>query len=336
MSSGAPASPPADRPASRVIPGLVQVQVVNYLRTDLTLACIESIRRQTYANRRILVIDNASTEESRLCLQGAGGDFALIANKENLGWGAGHNAGFAYAGFPSDPEYYLVVNNDAELAPDCLSELVETLESHPGCAIASPMIYKDASRSAVDNVGFNLSYRYFVPLDWGYIAGDHRRHFRSGSRQVTWSDDTVSLMRRGPLLSAAGYDESFFMYVDETDLAYRLGRMGHAIRVNYRAVAYHGGKGSSRGEVSVFSLRCKFRNWYRFHRKHFGALHLPYVWLWLASMYLLKACQLVRSGRAGALAELTRALAGNQPLPGRSPRPPSPAPGKSRIGVAHD
>lgn len=330
MSPVAQAARSSGIPRPGVVPGLVQVQVVNYLRTDLTLSCIESIRRQTYANRRILVIDNASTVDSRKSLEGAGNDLTLIANERNLGWGAAHNAGFAYAGFGSDPEFYLVVNNDALLEPGCLSELVDTLESDPECAIASPMIYKDASRSAVDNVGFNLSYRYFLPLDWSYIARDHRRVIQAGTRRVTWSDDTVSLMRRGPLLDAAGYDREYFMYVDETDLAYRIGRMGHSIRVNYRAVAYHGGKGSSRGEISVFSLRCKFRNWYRFHRKHFGVLHLPYVWLWLASMYLLKAFQLIRSGRAGALAELTRALLRNAPLAGPDRREPA------TTGAIHD
>lgn len=293
------------------IPGLVQVQVVNYRRADLTLACLDSIRRQTYRNLRILLIDNASTPESRRLLSAAaeaGRDVALLAHEENLGWGAGHNAGFAYRGFATDPEHYLVVNNDAVLDPDCLGELVATLAEHPGCAAASPMIYKDASRRAADNVGYNLSYRFFVPLDWGYVTGDHARYARRGGRRVTWSDDTVSLMRRSALLAAGGYDEGYFMYVDETDLAYRLGRLGYSLRVNYRAIAYHGGKGSSRGAVSVFSLHCKFRNWRRFHRKHFGALHQPYAWAWLAAMFLLKAAQLLRAGRAADLAELTRVL----------------------------
>jgi len=310
-----PAGSAGPAPGNRAVtPGLVQVQVVNYRRADLTLACLESIRRQTYRNLRILLIDNASTPESRQTLAAAGRDVSLLAHEENLGWGAGHNAGFAYRGFETDPELYLVVNNDAVLDPDCLQELVATLAEHPECAVASPMIYKDASRKVVDNVGYNLSYRYFVPLDWGYVTGDHGRYARQGSRQVTWSDDTVSLMRRTALRAAGGYDEGYFMYVDETDLAYRLGRLGYAIRVNYRAVAYHGGKGSSRGAVSVFSLHCKFRNWLRFHRKHFGALHLPYAWAWLAAMFLLKAAQLLRAGRPAALAELASAL-----LRGRAP-----------------
>lgn len=313
-----------------VVPGLVQVQVVNYRRADLTLECLESIRRQTYRNFRLLVIDNASTSESRAALESRGRDFSLVANVDNLGWGAGHNAGFAWRGFATDPEFFLVVNNDAVLDPDCLAELVGTLAGDPGCAIASPMIYKDSTRTRVDNVGFDLSYRWFLPLDWAYIRGDHARHARRGSRRVTWSDDTVSLMRRADILEVGGYDPVYFMYVDETDLAYRLGKAGRSIRVNYRAAAYHGGKGSSGGEVSVFSLHCKFRNWARFHRKHFGPLHRPYAWLWLAAMFLVKSAGLLAAGRKKDLRELSRLLITGADLPRRPtlerPRPTSPSP----------
>jgi N-acetylglucosaminyl-diphospho-decaprenol L-rhamnosyltransferase len=291
--------------------GLVQVQIVNYRREDLTLACLTSVRRQSYAHQRILLIDNGATPESQAALQQVlrdPGDMRLLANVENLGWGAAHNRGFRLKEGGTLPEFFLVVNNDAVLDPECLTELVKTMREDPRCAVASPMIYKDESRTKPDNVGFNLSYRYFLPLDWGYVLGNHRRYFLQGSRQVTWSDDTVALFRGKPLLEAGGYDEDYFMYVDETDLAYRLHQAGYSIRVNYRATAFHGGKGSSHGRVSVFSLHCKFKNWLRFHRKHFGVWHAPYIWLWLTCMFAVKSARLFSEGRFVDWTRLSKGL----------------------------
>jgi GT2 family glycosyltransferase len=289
----------------KTVPGLVQIQVVNYRRADLTIACIESIKALKGGNRRLLVIDNASPDDSVAKLRAYDPGLAILVSPANVGWGGAQNQGRRYRGFGDLPEYILAVNSDAVLEPDSLEEMRKTMEAHPDCAVVAPLIYKDRSKRRIDNVGYNLSYRYFLPLDTARLFRDHSRHIGRGAREVSWSDDTVALMRAGMVEEAGGYDEGYFLYVDMTDLAYRLRLQGRKLWVCYRAVVYHSGKGSSGDGLSLFSLYHKFYGWWRFQNKYFSRLHLPYVVVWIGFMYAALGFKLYLTGRGRMHRELT-------------------------------
>ena len=286
--------------------GLVQIQIVNFRRWELTVECVESVKRLQGGGWRLLVIDNASPNDSVERLRAYDPGLAILQTGKNLGWGGAQNLGRAYRGFGTRAEFVLALNSDAQLDPDCLAELRKTLESDPRCAVAAPLIYKDRTRTRIDNVGYDLSYRYFLPLDRARWGRNHARYLGLGEREVTWTDDTVALMRAGPVDEAGGYDEGYFLYVDMTDLAYRLRMRGHTFKVCYRAVAYHAGKGSSGDGLSVFSLYHKFYGWWRFQNKYFPKSHRPYVIAWLACMYLALGLKRCLTGRGRMLFDLTR------------------------------
>jgi GT2 family glycosyltransferase len=254
----------------------------------------------------LLVIDNASPNDSVARLRAFDPGLAILETRENLGWGGAQNLGRRYAGFGTRAEYVLALNSDAELDPDCLGALRRALEGDPRCAVAAPLIYRDRARTKIDNVGYNLSYRYFLPLDRARWRRNHARYLASGEREVTWTDDTVALMRSDMVDEAGGYDEGYFLYVDMTDLAYRLRMRGRTFRVCYRAVAFHSGKGSSGDGLSAFSLYHKFYGWWRFQNKHFPKSHRPYVIAWMACMYIGIGLKLCLTGRGRILADLTR------------------------------
>lgn len=264
---------------------LVQIQIVNYNSWPMTMRCIQAMKRQSYSNYRIVVIDNNSTNDSLEKLKSCD-DIILIQSKKNLGWGGGHNLGFFNSIEPT-PDYFLTVNSDAILDTKCLKILVDTLEKHQECAIASPMIYKDYTKKKIDNVAYNLSYRFLFPIDLSRFTNNHSHHIKKGIRYVNWTDDVVALMRRGPILEIGGYDEEYFMYVEMTDMAYRLLRKGYIFVVNYEAIAYHKGKGSSGNSLSDFSIYYKLRNWLRFQRKFFPKYHLPYTIIWIITIYAI-------------------------------------------------
>ncbi len=289
-----------------MIQGLVQIQIVNYINWELTLKCVESLKKQTYKNYRILIIDNASPNDSFSQLRKYGSDFSLFQTQKNIGYGGAQNIGFFHHNFETEPEYYLTVNNDAILDKNCLFCLVETIRKYQDCAIASPVIYKDKIKNKIDNVGYNLSYKYFIPLDMARLTGDHSKYIRHGERKVTLTDDVVALMRREAIRSVRGYDESYFMYVETTDLTYRLKRKGYCFVVNYNAVAYHGGKGASKGLVNEFSLYYKLRNWIKFQRKHFPIYHMLYTVCWILIMYIYTIAKLLYHRRIYTIVQLNK------------------------------
>lgn len=288
--------------------GLVQVQIVNYVNWQSTISCIESIKQQTYDNHRLIVIENASPNDSLRQLKDYDPTLSILKSGKNLGWGAGLNLGFFNHGFDTNPEFFLTVNSDVVLEPDCLSKLVRTIHTSQDCAIVSPVIYEEPNSDRMDNVGFNLSYKYLVPFDLTKVTGSNRHWSLRGSRKVTWVSDTVALMRRSAILEAGGYDEQYFMYGQMTDLGYRLRQLGYGFRVNYDAIAYHSGRGSSGGKLSGFSLYYKLRNWCIFQRKHFGALHMPYTLLWTLGISLVYSVRVTFQGEPHLISDILRGV----------------------------
>jgi hypothetical protein len=267
--------------------GLVQIQIVNYVNWESTIACIQSIREQTYDGYRLVVIENASPNDSLKRLREFDPTLSILISDNNVGWGGGLNLGFFNHNFDTNPEFYFTLNSDVVLEPNCLSRLIKTMKVNPNCAVVAPIIYNGLHSDRTNNMGFNLSYKYLIPLDFSKLTGNCKKWIAQKTRKVNWVSDTVALMRRSAICRVGGYDEQYFMYGQMTDMGYRLKQHGYDLIVNYDAVAYHTEKGSSGGKLSEFSLYYKFRNWIIFHRKHFRKGHLLYTLLWSIGVMFL-------------------------------------------------
>jgi GT2 family glycosyltransferase len=161
------------------------------------------------------------------------------------------------------------------------------MEANPNCAVVAPIIYNGLHSDRTNNMGFNLSYKYLIPLDFSKLTGNCKKWIAQKTRKVNWVSDTVALMRRSAICRVGGYDEQYFMYGQMTDMGYRLKQHGYDLIVNYDAVAYHTGRGSSGNKLSGFSLYYKLRNWIIFQRKYFKKSHLVYTALWsIGAMFM--------------------------------------------------
>jgi hypothetical protein len=298
--------------------GLVQIQIVNYVNWESTIACIQSIREQTYDSYRLVVIENASPNDSLKRLREFDPTLSILVSDNNVGWGGGLNLGFFNHNFDTNPEFYFTLNSDVVLEPNCLSKLIKTMEANPNCAVVAPIIYNGLHSDRTNNIGFNLSYKYLIPLDFSKLTGNYKKWIAQKTRKVSWVSDTVALMRRSAICRVGGYDEQYFMYGQMTDMGYRLKQHGYDLIVNYDAVAYHAEKGSSGGELSAFSLYYKLRNWCIFQRKHFGEQHLPYVLLWSLAVLLLYGVRVALQGDPNSILAILRGikdgLTYNQPV----------------------
>lgn len=288
--------------------GLVQIQIVNYVNWESTISCIQSIREQTYDSYRLVVIENASPNDSLKRLRDFDSNLSILVSDDNVGWGSGLNLGFFHHDFDTNPEFYFTVNSDVILEPDCLSKIVTTMKANPNCAVAAPVIYEGRHSNRTNNMGFNLSYKYLLPLDFSKIIGNHRKWAVQGTRKVSWVSDTVALMRRSAICRVGGYDAQYFMYGQMTDMGYRLKKQGYDFIVNYKAVAYHKGKGSSGEKLSEFSLYYKLRNWCIFLRKNFGKNHMPYILVWSLAVLIWYSAKVIFQGEPTLLGTIFRGI----------------------------
>src|SRR5258706_15734380 len=115
-------------------PPKVAAVVINYNGKDVTKQAVESLRRMTYPNFDLVVLDNASTDGSPEALARDFPDLLQVRGEGNRGSSSGYAAGFRWA-FENGYDYVLLLNNDIEGEPDLLTERVKVAEPDPriGC-----------------------------------------------------------------------------------------------------------------------------------------------------------------------------------------------------------
>jgi N-acetylglucosaminyl-diphospho-decaprenol L-rhamnosyltransferase len=206
----------------------VAAVVVSFNVRDLLLRCIASLKADGVD--RIVVVDNASRDTSADAVADHEPDVTLLRLDTNIGFGAGVNRGVAR----TDARFVLIVNPDVIVEPGSTKALVEALERDPTLGVVGPLIetsggevYPSARSfpNLVDAAGHaflhflwprNPFSRRYRMLDWD----------RSEARDVDWVAGTHVLVRREAWDAVGGFDEAYFMYMEDVDLCWRLRRAG--------------------------------------------------------------------------------------------------------------
>lgn len=173
----------------------------------------------------VVVVDNASPDDTAELVRRARLDVDLLTLPDNRGFGAGCNAGLARAGH----ELVLLLNPDARITADDLRRLVAHLDAHPTCAVAGPRLFRagEALPSAGRLATALSELRYCLPHRLASRVPERRLppgYDRTGPVPVL--EGACLLVRRGVLLDLGGFDERYFLFFEEHDLARRLAAAG--------------------------------------------------------------------------------------------------------------
>ena len=217
--------------------GDVAAVIVNYNVRDHLLACVRSLRDEGVDE--IVVVDNDSRDGSGPALAAADADVRFIPAGANLGFGTAANRGVAATG----ASRLLILNPDADEEPGCVKSLVAVLDGDDGLAVVGPRVddpdgtrYPSARR--VPDLGVAAGHAFL-----GLVRPGNRftRRYRMLDRDpdragdVDWVSGTCMLVRRAAFDAVGGFDEAYFMYVEDVDLCWRLRRAGW--RVGYEPAA---------------------------------------------------------------------------------------------------
>ena len=110
--------------------------VVNWNGKEVLSGCLRSLLDQDYEDYEVLVVDNGSEDGSQSLVKKEFPSIKLIENEANLGFGPAVNKGFEKA----EGDYFIFLNNDLALEPDCLGQLAKLLDSDPTVGAAIPKI----------------------------------------------------------------------------------------------------------------------------------------------------------------------------------------------------
>lgn len=243
----------------------VAVLVLNWCGEADTTKCLESLRRAEYPAFTPLLIDNGSPDGSGDRLAARFPDIPYLQTGENLGYTGGNNAGFAWArarGF----DYVLVLNNDAELAPDSLKRLVELAEANSHLGLVAPKILDREDRTRIWYGGGSLSTLRATGLHWREGDVDRPERDPTPGTPITFATGCCFLISRAALDVVSGFEPSYFAYNEDVDLSYRLAHAGFGLAYEPRARVYHRG---AHGSPSPFQIRMRDRN-----RRRFAQLRL--------------------------------------------------------------
>lgn len=236
------------------------IAIVNWNGGPLLRRCIESIIESPPAvSYEIVVVDNASTDDSATWLRSAGTEAGfeevkthLLENSENLGFGKASNQAFAYTEAP----LLFLLNNDTEVRAGAIESLIATLRSHERIGACGPrLVNPDGSLQisvwrnppaawAILVSGLRLHRLIPAFIRGELLLGRHWNHARR--RKVGMLSGAAILVKREVIEDVGGFDGRFHMYAEDDEWCLRMARAGRWLVFDPEAVVmHHGGHGAS-------------------------------------------------------------------------------------------
>ncbi len=294
------------------------IVILNWNTRDFLKRCLETVlASQGDFTYRVVVVDNASTDDSAAMVRKTFPGVELIVSDINGGFSYGNNLGLRALGYRAvrdvdtdAPRYALLLNPDTELPPDALYNMVRFMDARPDIGVAGPKL-------ALEDGTLDLACRrsFPTPLVSLYRFSGLSKLFptspRFGRYNMTFVDPDQEIevdsvvgaymqVRREAIDDAGLLDETFFMYGEDLDWAYRIKKAGWKVFYHPQVVVKHIKRAASRRSAKAqFEFQ---RAMLIFYRKHYQAT-TP---LWLHSLVLMGL--LLKGGR-GLWQEMRRPTA---------------------------
>jgi GT2 family glycosyltransferase len=219
--------------------------VLNWNGLDDTLACVDSLARQTYQPLSVLVVDNGSRLSPRARMAALHPTVEVIENDRNLGYTGGNNVGIRMA-LVRGAELVWILSNDTTVEPETLAHLVETARRHPDAAVIGGKVLRmDRPGTLWMTWGRVPWLQSLIALE-GWDAPDDGTY--DGECAVPWIPGCSMLLRAEALRRIGVLDEQFFAYHEDVEWAARAREAGWSVWFTGAARTYHAVHGSSGGE----------------------------------------------------------------------------------------
>ena len=193
---------------------MISVVIVNWNGKHLLPGCLDALRKQTRLAEEVIIVDNASTDGSAQFLREHYPEVNVLELPSNQGLAGGTNAGIAQ----SRGEILVTLNNDTLPEPNWLATLCVPFANAPRLgSTMSTMLFAHAP-TRIASAGL-VVHRNGVVLD--DLIGIERSTLGSGSRPIFGPSAGAAAYRRAMLEETGAFDEDFFMYLEDADLAWR-------------------------------------------------------------------------------------------------------------------
>lgn len=254
----------------------VSVVIINWNGRRYLQDCLASLQAQTFTDFEVILVDNGSTDGSAEWMASRFPQVHLIRNKDNVGFAAGNNQAIR----ASQAEFIATLNNDTRVEPDWLAELTAVAEGDSMVGMcASKMLFADRP-AMINSTGIDLDP---VGIAWDRRGGEPDDRSEPEPVEVFGPCAGAALYRRAMLDQIGLFDESFFAYLEDVDLAWRARLAGWRCLYVPTARVYHVHSATA-VEGSPFKNRLLGRNKVWTIAKNYPAsrllLYLPLILLY--------------------------------------------------------
>ena len=228
---------------------LVSVIVLNYNAGELLLNCIESIKKSTYKNLEIIVVDNISTDKSQKICKEKYPDIKLIQNDENFGYCEGNNIGIREA----KGDFVVILNPDTIIESNCIQELIFAYEKL-GEALYQPKILSLNEKQVLQSTGNMI---HVFGFGFAKDKGKKDEEINEEIKKISYASGTCLFTSRNVLDKVGLLDSFLFLYHDDLDLGWRASQIGINSYYVPKSKIYH---------VESYSLKWSSKKFYWLER----------------------------------------------------------------------
>ena len=210
---------------------LVSIIIVNFNQKQVTLDCLDSLRKVTYPNYEIILVDNNSQDGSKEAVLKKYPSLKLVANQTNEGFAGGNNIGLKEA----KGDFILLLNNDTKVDPNFLQPLVEDMQKDIKLGVVQSKLKVMDNPKLLDSV---VSFQTITGFLYhkGYLDNDKEEYQKF---LYSFSAKGACILIRKEVLKMGLFDEQYFAYFEETDFCWRVWLMGYKVGFEPQSIVFH-------------------------------------------------------------------------------------------------
>lgn len=285
----------------------MQSKSINYMKSRVAIILlnwnaylhsrnsIHSLSRVNEAAFDIILVDNASTDDSLQKLKDEFPQIKFIHSSHNLGFAGGNNIGIKNA-LLLNYEYVMLLNNDVFVDSNYLYHLINYLDFHSNVGAVQPLIYNHPDRNKIWNGGGKF-HRISGNTDSSKLILSNDKPL-----EIDWISGCAFMIRTSVLKQIGLFNEKYFAYYEDVDLSFRIRKLGYNLILIPSSVIYHIGGGSSNTpekrregylspDVHYYNTRNHIwiiRQWLKWYEKPTAILYHALYSISLACYFLLR------------------------------------------------
>ncbi len=230
----------------------VTVVIPNYNGMKFLPDCLRSLKKQTFKDFCVIIVDNGSADDSLSYLKTNHPEVKVIELNENTGFAKAANVGIEAC----ETEYVFLLNNDTMCDERAIEVLVNVMDKRQDVFSAQALMLQLKKPELVDDAG-----DYYCALGWAFAPSKNHPAAKYTKRQlITSSCAGAAIYRKSMLDEVGAFDPAHFCYLEDVDLGYRARLFGYKNISEPSAVVYHVGSGSSGSLHNAFKVELTAAN----------------------------------------------------------------------------